>query len=443
MEQKIVFDNTNDFIIVSDISYAEISQPCIEELSFFEQKTNGITSSPKDVYSPCFIKEFNRVANKYNYQIEMSLPNPKLKKDDVPEKYRWDNPSHWSILNNSGFAFWDFDDNGDANIRWSFRIRSPESYGNFVVKTHRVIKLSSIMVRLEKLVNRPVPKNKFKKIWNEFWTSVKYEEAEKDITPILSEYKMIKAQIQNRNKIRDDFYKAYQTDMLLRIFLKDGSQKKYLRSLCEFDIFDKKKEIDDKIAEYNVEQAKIQNSFNSGERYVEYIIKWFVASNDGKHILAIKGDCESKYRYDCILLRNSEFIDESQEFDHILVTPAGIIIVETKDWKGTIDVNVDGKWVRYKDDNGSPYGVSSPIIQMRRHEQLMKSIFPNVPIHSILCFSNSSAIINGKDNISECKVINIEQLEDVLNSICKKKKYSEQEIDNIVDTIESYKINRR
>ena len=217
----------------------------------------------------------------------------------------------------------------------------------------------------------------------------------------------------------------------------------YVQDKCGFDIFEKEKEINDKLLAYEKKIAKIKNTDNRGEKDVEYIIKWFVASNDGKHILAIKGDCESKYRYDCILLRNSEFIDESQEFDHILVTPAGIIIVETKDWKGTIDVNVDGKWVRYKDDDGSPYGVSSPIIQMRRHEQLMKSIFPNVPIYSILCFSNSSAIINGKDNISECKVINIEQLEDVLNSICKKKKYSEQEIDNIVDTIESYKINRR
>ena len=242
---------------------------------------------------------------------------------------------------------------------------------------------------------------------------------------------------------REEFISKCENKVALLIRLNNDSCLVYLENECSFNVYSKKREIDIKLDKYKAKQEKIKSNYNVGEKNVDYVLKWFVASNKDKHIIAITGDCESKYRYDCILLRNSEFIDESQEFDHILVTPAGIIIVETKDWKGTIDVNADGKWVRYKDDDGSPYGVSSPIIQMRRHEQLMKSIFPNVPIHSILCFSNSSAIINGKDNISECKVINIEQLEDVLNSICKKKKYSEQEIDNIVDTIESYKINRR
>ena len=232
-------------------------------------------------------------------------------------------------------------------------------------------------------------------------------------------------------------------NVLLVLLNRGRGIEHYIQGECGFDIFEKEKEINDKLSAYEKKMAKTKNTDNRGEKDVEYIIKWFIASNDGKHILAIKGDCESKYRYDCILLRNPEFIDEPQEYDHILITPVGIVIIETKDWKGTIDINADGKWMRYKEEDGSPYGVSSPITQIRRHEQLMKSIVPNVPIHSILCFSNSSAIINGKDNISECHVINIEQLEDVLNSICKKKKYSDQEIDTIVDTIESHKINRR
>jgi hypothetical protein len=80
-------------------------------------------------------------------------------------------------------------------------------------------------------------------------------------------------------------------------------------------------------------------------------------------------------------------------------------------------------------------------MQVRRHEQVLGSICPTVPVYSILCFSNSSAIINGKENF-KYPVINIEQLEDTLNEICYETKYSEQEIDSMATTIEKHKINK-
>ena len=188
-------------------------------------------------------------------------------------------------------------------------------------------------------------------------------------------------------------------------------------------------------------EEKIRNSNNRGEQDIEYHIKWILKALN-KYVVAINSDCESKYRYNCILLKNASFIDEPQEYDHILVTPSGVVLIETKDWKGTIDITPDGKWIRHKEEGGTAYGVASPISQMRRHEQLMKSILPDVPVHSILCFSNPSAIVNGKEHIKEYTVINIEQLENTLNALCSKRKYSIEEIDNIVATIESYKVNR-
>ena len=189
------------------------------------------------------------------------------------------------------------------------------------------------------------------------------------------------------------------------------------------------------------EQEKYKNSNNRGEQDVEYNIKWITKSLD-KHIVNINNDCESKYRYNCIMLKNASFIDEPQEYDHILVTPSGIVLIETKDWKGIIDITADGKWIRHKEEDGTLYGVASPITQLRRHEQLMKSILPDVPVHSLLCFSNPSAILNGKENIDEYLVINIEQLETELNKICSRNKYSKEKIDEIVTTIDSYKINK-
>ena len=212
----------------------------------------------------------------------------------------------------------------------------------------------------------------------------------------------------------------------------------HLEESCGFDIFAKKSEFERKL----IEQEKTNNSNNRGENDVEYAIKWFVASNKEKSIFSIANNCESNYRYNCILLRNPDYINEAQEYDHILVTPAGGVLIETKDWKGTIDVTTEGKWIRHKEKDGAAFGVSSPISQMRRHEQVMRSIIPSVPIFNILCFSNPSAIINGNENIKEYQVINIEQLENTLNEICSADKYNRNDIDDIASTIESYKINK-
>ena len=239
-----------------------------------------------------------------------------------------------------------------------------------------------------------------------------------------------------------DFIDKCEDNSVLEIQLNDGRIHYYLEGYCSFDIFSKEKEIRRKLDLYNKEQEKIKNSNNRGEKDVEYVIKWFMASNSDKHIVPIVGDCESKYRYNCIMLRNDDFIDEAQEYDHILVTPAGIVLIETKDWKGAIDVTSDGKWIRHKEEDNAPFGVASPIQQMRRHEQVMKSILPNIPIYSILCFSNSTAIVSGKEYIKDYPVVNIEQLEDELHSICSRKKLSIEKIDEIVSTIETYKVNK-
>ena len=237
--------------------------------------------------------------------------------------------------------------------------------------------------------------------------------------------------------------------IILHLLLKNGiGIESYIQGKCGFDIFEKEREIKQKLEEYYKEQdrrekdkQKVENSNNRGEQDVEYHIKWILKSL-GKYVVAIDGNCESKYRYNCILLKNSLFIDEAQEYDHILVTPSGIVLIETKDWKGAIDITTDGKWIRHKED-GTPYGVASPIVQMRRHEQLLKSILDSVPVYSIICFSNPSAIINGKRNINECLIINIEQLEETLKQICSNMNYSNQEINDMVDTIESFKVRKQ
>lgn len=202
---------------------------------------------------------------------------------------------------------------------------------------------------------------------------------------------------------------------------------------CGFDIFKKKEEVDAIV-------KKLQNSIDAGEEEVEYAIKWLCAEQ-AFHFKAIKKNCETKYRYGCILLKNQSFIDEQQEYDHILVSDRGIILIETKNWKGRVEIRSDGKWVRDSENNGCLVGVESPLYQIQRHEALIKSILPNEPIHSLLVFSNPSLILEGRENCNMCSVIYVDQLKETIMNILSSSERTGRTIDYCVNEIEKYKVN--
>ena len=186
------------------------------------------------------------------------------------------------------------------------------------------------------------------------------------------------------------------------------------------------------------EIKKREVSDNPGEKAVEYAIKWFMLAND-RYVVGIKKDCETQYRYNCIALHKPEIIDEPQEYDHILICPAGIILIETKHWKGRVEIRQDGKWLRSYEDI-SDEGIESPRFQMRRHEILMQKICPSVTVHSLLCFSNASIVIDGRENFTYCPIVTTEQLEEVLSDLCAKGSCSKEEIDKMADTINKHKV---
>ena len=93
-------------------------------------------------------------------------------------------------------------------------------------------------------------------------------------------------------------------------------------------------------------------------------------------------------------------------------------------------------------EGGETIGVSSPIFQMKRHESLLKSILPNIPIYSILCFSNDSVIIDGREFSREYPIVYVEQLGEYLSSIQANEVLNEESMRNIVDIIEKYKVCR-
>lgn len=217
----------------------------------------------------------------------------------------------------------------------------------------------------------------------------------------------------------------------IRSLIVDG--KEFLERYCGFDIKKKKAEIDAVI-------KKLNDSMDEGEDKVEYAIKWLCAESSVP-LKIIKKNCESKYRYGCIILKNSSFINEVQEYDHILVSEAGVILIETKHWKGCVKVQPDGKWVRDPKNDGHIVGIESPMYQIQRHEALIKSILPNVPIHSLLVFSNSSLILEGAENCKMCRVIYVDKLkETVMHIFSMTKPISINIVNHCVDEIERHKV---
>ncbi|MCM1335014.1 MAG: NERD domain-containing protein [Bacteroides sp.] len=189
-----------------------------------------------------------------------------------------------------------------------------------------------------------------------------------------------------------------------------------------------------------LDAQKRQNSQNAGEKEVDYAIKWYLADCPYR-VAAIKKTCESPYRYNCILLKRDDFIDEAQEYDHILVSGAGVILIETKHWKGRAAIRPDGKWVKDAAFDGRYIGERSPLLQLKRHEALMKKILPEIPLYSILCFSNAEFILDGAENCPDFRVTYVDQLDDVLNEILSSSHAYDDRIGEIIGAIERHKVN--
>lgn len=224
------------------------------------------------------------------------------------------------------------------------------------------------------------------------------------------------------------------------LLVQTGEEREiFFEGECGFDIAIAKRDLEEAILSLRTEQQKNDCSTNSGERAVEYALKWFSAGCSNR-IVAIKNNCSSNYRGNCIMLSKPEFIDEPQEYDHILVGAFGVAIIETKHWKGRIKITTDGKWLRYSDDSTAPEGVTNPKAQMQRHELLLQNILPNIPIYNILCFSNETAVIEGVSNFTEYCLIRLDQLGETLAKLLEVNTYSDAEIDEIIQQIEKHKV---
>lgn len=181
------------------------------------------------------------------------------------------------------------------------------------------------------------------------------------------------------------------------------------------------------------EERRRRAAGRMGEREVEYVIKWLTTEG---YCSVPKKPCV-KYDDEAILLWNPDFIDEPQEYDHIVLGPQGVFLIETKNFRGTLAVNRNGNWIRIKD--GVEEGVPSPVQQVRRHEKLLRSILPEkIPIIPIICVAHPEVIIKGADNCT-VPLVKSDMLGDYIENR-KKVCLLEEDVQNCVTLIEKYRL---
>lgn len=152
-----------------------------------------------------------------------------------------------------------------------------------------------------------------------------------------------------------------------------------------------------------------------GETNVNYILKWWLGSHPGYFMVA--SDCFSQYSASCIRLAAWDFMREPQEIDHLLVGPAGVIHIETKDYIGSIDVQTTTFWRRDKGNNGQCVPFNSPAFQVNRHDAVIKHIVgPGVPVHAVICLANKNVELLHADK-SDIPIVCLRDMETFLNNL--------------------------
>ena len=173
-----------------------------------------------------------------------------------------------------------------------------------------------------------------------------------------------------------------------------------------------------------------------GEEEVEYALKWLVGD-----YIKLEKDASGKYGTKAIVLNNKDFVDEPQEFDHIVIGPQGVFNIETKNYTGKIIIDRDGNWIREQSD-GRKVGERNPLQQSRRHEAVLRSIVgDDVPIISILAIANPKAIIQGAEN-SKVKLLKSDVLEEYISNYKGAVSYTKEKIQALAEEIEKYRVSK-
>lgn len=132
--------------------------------------------------------------------------------------------------------------------------------------------------------------------------------------------------------------------------------------------------------------------------------------------------------------------EKTTEIDLILIHETGLYVLEVKHYKGTIyGKNTDSTWPQYfRTTKNSTF--KNPMLQNEYHIKALRNIFKNIPIQSMIVFTNNNCDIKVKNtnpDIKLCQLYNLDRtLETIFNS--SKNILSIQEIDDAFDKLSKY-----
>jgi len=155
--------------------------------------------------------------------------------------------------------------------------------------------------------------------------------------------------------------------------------------------------------------------------------------------------CElyEKISGNCKILMNLNIPTENEkttEIDLLLIHETGIYVFEIKHYKGTIYGDDTGDiWTQYfRTTKNSTF--KNPMLQNDYHIKAVRKLFKDMPIKSIIVFTNPDCDIkvkNSNSNIDLCTLDNLTRtIEYRFNS--SQQKYSTEEIDSIFNELSKY-----
>ncbi len=183
-------------------------------------------------------------------------------------------------------------------------------------------------------------------------------------------------------------------------------------------------------------QTYLENKKNGtiGEKEVEYALKWL-----DKDYLIVDKNSIGKYGENTVMLNNPAFLDEPQEYDHIIIGKQGVFLIETKNYAGKLIVDSQGNWIRIRKD-GAEEGERNPLQQIRRHEKLLKSILhQSVPIISVICMAHPKMIIEGSENCV-IPIVKSDMLVEFIENYTSDKEMTMEDMQECLSTINTYMV---
>lgn len=94
----------------------------------------------------------------------------------------------------------------------------------------------------------------------------------------------------------------------------------------------------------------------------------------------------------------------SAQMDHLVVSPKGIFLIETKNWSGRIVGREDEKtWMQYRNSGGPGRPLSNPVMQNQRHVNVLEAVLrsggaPDMAIIPLLVFRSKYATLEIADH---------------------------------------------